>query len=343
MGKILVKKLRENIVLILLFSLIIIVAMLLIILSGNNPLLACKIIFENFSNIGTIGEVFVEAIVLSLTGLSFSFALQANLFNIGSEGQLYMGGLLAAFFAIYLKGLPMVIHLPLTLMAAFFGGGLWGLLSGWMKIKFNVSEIITTIMLNYIAIYWVNYMVTGPMMAPTGTLPQSEQIPISAKLSIILPGTRVHFGLILAILCIIIYYIYFWKTKIGYETKIVGRNIKIATYSGMEARKIIPFSMFMAGGMAGLAGGCIILGIQGRLLQNFSPGYGYDGIAIAWMGNGLPLGILFASIFFGFLRKSGNILQMFLGVPVTIIYIIEGISIIFIIFAQQLNKRKYKN
>jgi simple sugar transport system permease protein len=254
-----------------------------------------------------------------------------------------MGAFLSAFFAIYLKGLPMFIHLPLTLMAAFFGGGLWGFLSGWMKTKFNASEIITTIMLNYVAIYWVNYMVTGPMMAPTGNIPQSEQIPISAKLQIILPGTRVHFGLILAILCIIIYYIYFWKTTIGYETKVVGRNIKIATYSGMEARKIIPLSMFMAGGMAGLAGGCVILGIQGRLLQNFSPGYGYDGIAIGWLSNGSPLGILFASIFFGFLRKSGNILQMFLRVPVTIVYIIAGISIIFVIFVQQLDKYKHKN
>jgi len=317
--------------------------MLFVILTGNNPLLACKIIFENFNNIGAIGEIFVEAIVLSLTGLSFAFAYQANLFNIGSEGQLYMGAFLATFFAIYLKGLPMVIHLPLTLMAAFFGGGLWGLLSGWMKIKFNASEIITTIMLNYVAIYWVNYMVTGPMMAPTGKLPQSEYIPTSAKLQIILPGSRVHFGLILAIFCIVFYYIYFWKTKIGYETKVVGKNIRIAMYSGMETRKIVPFSMFIAGGMAGLAGACIILGIQGRLLQNFSPGYGYSGIAVAWLGVNSPLGIAFASIFFGFLRKSGNILQMFMRIPVTIVYVIEGISVIFLVFAQQLDKYKNSN
>lgn len=317
--------------------------MLFIMLSGNSPLLACKIIFESFNNIGSIGEIFVVAIVLSLTGLSFAFAYQANLFNIGAEGQLYMGAFLATFFAIYLKGLPMVIHLPLTLMAAFFGGGLWGWLSGWMKIKFNASEIITTIMLNYVAIYWVNYMVTGPMMAPTGNIPQSEHIPTSATLQIIFPGSRVHFGLILAIFCIVIYYIYFWKTKIGYETKIVGKNIRIAMYSGMEARKIVPFSMFMAGGMAGLAGACVILGIQGRLFQYFSPGYGYSGIAVAWLGVNSPLGIAFASIFFGFLRKSGSTLQMFMRVPVTVVYAIEGMSVIFLVFAQQLDKYKNSN
>jgi len=114
-------------------------------------------------------------------------------------------------------------------------------------------------------------------------------------------------------------------------------------YSGMETRKIVPFSMFIAGGMAGLAGACIILGIQGRLLQNFSPGYGYSGIAVAWLGVNSPLGIAFASIFFGFLRKSGNILQMFMRIPVTIVYVIEGISVIFLVFAQQLDKYKNSN
>ena len=156
-----------------------------------------------FSDLDTIGEILVEATPLVLTGLSFAFAYRANLFNIGAEGQLYMGAFAATVVGIYLRGVPVIIHIPLALAAGFLGGGLWGFLAGWAKIKYKASEIITTIMLNYIAIHWISYLVTGPMMDPIGNLPQTQRISNSALLPIIIPGTRVYLGLMVSLFCVL--------------------------------------------------------------------------------------------------------------------------------------------
>jgi len=320
-----------------------IAAIIIIEVMGFDTLLAYKIFFKGvFGSIDSIGEIFVKATPIILTGLSFAFAFRAGLFNVGAEGQLYMGGFLATLVGTSLKGLPMIIHLPLAIIAAFIGGGLWGLLVGWLKVKFKANEIITTVMLNYVAIYFVSCLIHGPMRARTvsGTFPQSELIANSARLPHIFLSTRVHLGFIIALICLVLYYIFFRKTVLGYETRVVGQSMNISKYAGINPERITLFIMFICGGMAGLAGASEILGVQGRLLENFSPGYGFDGIIVSLAGMNSPFGIFLVAILFGILREGGNSMQMFVGIPVEVIYIIQGLMVIFVLAGQRI---KIKN
>lgn len=277
-----------------------------------------------------VAETIVKATPLMFTGLSFAIARMGGLLNIGAEGQLYMGGLTSIVVAIFLKGLPFVIHLPLALLAGFLGGGLWGLIAGWLKVRFGASEIISTVMLNYIAVYFISLMVTGPLIEPPGNFPQSPPVEPTAQLPIILAGTRLHLGFVVALLMVLFYYVYLWHTTLGYEARVSGLNPQAAGYAGMNAKRNIVLTMFLAGGIGGLAGSCELLGVQHRLFQAFSPGYGFDGIAVALLGYNTPVGIILSSLLFGMLRSGGNMMQMVARVPVAIVYVIQAVVIIFV-------------
>ncbi|MGI9861749.1 ABC transporter permease [Moorella naiadis] len=312
-------------------------------LMGLDPLNAYQSMLQGaLGSTNGIGETMVKATPLIFTGLSFGLAKKAGLINIGAEGQLYMGGLLSVIVGISLKGLPIFIHLPLAILAGFIGGGLLGLLSGWLKVRFGASEIITTVMLNYVAQYFVSYMVNGPLIEPPGNFPQSPPVAASAQLPIILAGTRLHLGFIIAILAILAYYIFMWRTNTGYEMRVVGQNPQAAAYAGMNAARTTLLSMFLAGGMGGLAGVGEILGIQHRLFQNFSPGYGFDGIAVSLLGYNSPIGIFLAAILFGILRAGGNMMQMIANVPIAVVYIIQAFVIIFVAAEALLRRRRSK-
>jgi simple sugar transport system permease protein len=312
-----------------------IIGALIIRVLGVNPLVAYRALFlGSFGSINALAETMVKMVPLIFTALSYAFAFRAGLINIGAEGQLYMGGILATLVGTNFQGLPMFLHLPLTILAGFLGGGVWGLMVGWLKVRFGANEIITTVMLNYVAINLVSYLVTGPMIAPPGNLPQSSPILPSAVLVRFLPGTRLHLGIFLALAALLFYFIYIWRMRAGYEARVVGQNMVAARYAGMQPEKVMIMVMFIAGGMAGLAGASEIIGVQGRLMQQFSPGYGFDGIAVSLVGMNTPLGILLGSVLFGMLRAGGNMMQMMARVPVAVISIIQALVIVFVICGQ---------
>lgn len=315
-----------------------------ILFMGLDPLKAYENLLKgSLGNTNAIGETLVKTTPLIFTGLSFALAKRCGLINLGAEGQLYIGGFLATVVGIYLKGLPLFIHLPLAILAGFIGGGLWGILAAWLKVKFGASELITTIMLNYVAIHWVSYLVTGPMKEPPGNFPQTPAVELSAQLPRILPGTRLHLGLLVALLTIVLFYVFLWKTTVGYETRVVGLNSEAARYAGINPERNAFLSMFIAGGFAGMAGMNEILGIQHRLFQAFSPGYGFDGIAVALLGQNTPIGILLSGILFGILRSGANMMQMAAKVPIAVIYIIQALVIMFVVGSSIFNfvqKRK---
>lgn len=290
-----------------------------------------------------ITESLVKATPLIFTGLSFAIGNRCGLINLGAEGQVYLGGLFASFVGIYGAGLPMVLHLPLTLLAGALGGGLWGLLCGALKLKFGASELITGIMLNYIAIQLISYFVTGPLKEEGAAFPQSAEIAPGAQLMRILPDTRLHAGIIVALLCIVVYYVFLWKTTKGYEIRLVGLSPGAAAYAGMSAGKNSLLAMFLAGGFAGLAGCSEIIGVQLRLFQNFSPDYGFDGIAVALLGNNSPLGILLSGLLFGVLRSGSNKMQMSANVPVSIVQILQAFIILFVVGREMFNLFKRLN
>ena len=287
-----------------------------------------------------LAETFIKATPLIFTGLSFAIAKRCGLINLGAEGQLFIGGLFATIVGIYVTGLPIYLHLPLALIAGFIGGGLYGLLAAWLKVRFGASELITTIMLNYIAVNLISYFVTGPMKEVGGDFPQTSQLAVTAQLPKLLPGTRLHAGIIVAILCIIFYYVFLWKTSKGYETRVVGLNPGAARYAGMNINRNALLAMFIAGGFAGLAGCSEIMGIQLRLFQNFSPNYGFDGIAVALLGNNTPIGIFISGILFGILRSGSNMMQMTAQVPVSVVQIIQALVILFIVGREMFNFSK---
>jgi simple sugar transport system permease protein len=316
---------------------------LLIWAMGINPVSAYEaLVTGSVGSLNALGETLVKAAPLMFTGLSFAIAFRCGLVNIGAEGQLHIGGLTSVCAGIFIKHLPAVIHLPLALTAGFVGGGAWGLLSGWLRTRFGASEIITTVMLNYVAIYLVSYLVTGPLKAPPGNMPHTEMVEAASQLPRILPGTRLHLGFVVALLAIAFYYVFLWRSREGFELRVVGQNPDAAAYAGMKPATSVMLAMFLAGGMGGLAGAGEILGIQHRLIQAFSPGYGFDGIAVALLGMNTPAGIVLSSILFGVLRSGGNMMQMMAEVPIALISVIQALVILSVVarISKSLRRRR---
>lgn len=316
----------------------ILLGMLLILLMGKNPIVAFSSLLQGaFGSMNSFAETLVKVTPLLFTGISYALANRCGLTNLGMEGQMYMGALAAAAVGIFVE-VPAALHIPLCILAGFIGGGLWGLLAGWLKVKFGASEIITTVMLNTIAIYFIEFMVTDParMMEPGGVSGQSSPLTDSAKLSILLPNTRAHWGIMIGLLCIVLFWLFLWRSKKGYEVRVSGFNMQAAAYSGINTSRNILLVMLLAGGVAGLAGASEVMGIQGRLYAGFSPGYGFDGIAVALIGMNSPIGIIFGALLFGAFRAGGNRMQMKAYVPFSIVNVIQAIVIFAVVASQML-------
>jgi ABC-type uncharacterized transport system permease subunit len=305
---------------------------LLIFSVGVSPREAYAALFEGaFGTSYAIATSLNRATPLILAGLGVAIAFRSSLWNIGGEGQICMGGLTASLVGIYVVGLPAYVHIPLALLAGFLGGAIWGGIAGYLKAKHNINLIITTIMMNYIAIYIVSYLVKGPIQEPPGFFPQSPQLQPSAFLPLIMGETRLHAGLYLAIVCAIILYIILWRTPIGFEIRAIGANIFAARHAGMKVARDQIIVMLISGGLAGLAGAVEIMGAQYRLRANFLLNYGYDSIAVALLGQIEPLGILISGVLFGALRAGAGTMQRTINLPMSLVFVVQGIVVLFVV------------
>ncbi len=312
----------------------------LIIIAGKNPIAAYGALFqEAIANYYGFGNTLTKTTPLLLTSLGVLVALKAGQFNIGGEGQIYLGGLGSALVGLYVKGLPLVIHLPLALLAGFLFGAIWGLIPGYLKAVRGVNEVITTLLLNYVGQYFISYLVNGPMMQPGAPSPFSPKLPESAQLPTILPQTQTHAGILIGLLTAGILWVVFLRSPLGYQIEAVGQNPIAARYAGMSVEHTIMFVMAIAGGLAGLAGSSEVMGLKYRLFENFSAGYGFDAIAIALLSRGSVLGVIFTSFFFGALRSGANVMQRSAGVPVTVVYAIQGLTVLFIAVSLTLERK----
>ncbi|HPT69838.1 MAG TPA: ABC transporter permease [Syntrophomonas sp.] len=270
-----------------------------------------------------ISETLVKAIPLMLIGLGLSLAFRMKLWNIGAEGQLYMGAFAASGIALFYSNLPATILLPVMALAAFFAGGLWGLIPGALRAYWNVNETITTLMLNYVAISYVESFIFGPWKDPASMgFPLSPRFSPQAYLPTI-ADSRVHIGLLVAVLLAVLLYYLLNHTRWGYEVKVVGESSESARYAGIGVAKNIMLVMLISGGIAGLAGMIEVSGITHRLQQGISPGYGYTAIIVAWLGVLNPFAIIIVSILFGALLVGGFGLQIF-GLPFSIVTMLQG-------------------
>lgn len=306
----------------------------LIALMGVNPVEAYQALWRSaFGTRNGIGETLIRTTPLLLTGLAVLVAFRCGIWNIGAEGQLYMGALGAALVGIMSDSLPTVIHLPLVVAAGFAFGAAYGAIPGLMRAYRGANEIITTIMLNYIAIFFVGYLVTGPMRDPGLLLPQPQSpiIASAARLSKIISGTRAHSGIFIALVAAFVVYVLLWKTVAGYRIRAVGENPDAARFGGISVPRNIVLAMAISGGLAGLAGMAEVAGVRGYLIDNLSPGYGYTAIAVALLGGLHPAGVTLSAFFFAGLLAGADGLQRSVGVPTATVLIIQGLVLVFVI------------
>ncbi|UCC65790.1 MAG: ABC transporter permease [Anaerolineae bacterium] len=277
---------------------------------------------------------FTESLVIAapyiFAGLAVAVSFQGGLFNIGAEGQLFVGGLASVYVGYSITGLPWVVHMPLSLVAGILAGAVWGAIPGLLKARTGAHEVINTIMMNYVAFRLADHLLQGPMARPDG-LPITPEIKPSAYLPALLPRpVRLHVGFFLALAVAALIYWFLYRTTRGFEIRMVGSSSRAARYAGVRITWITVLTMAVSGALAGLAGVNQVLGVDHRMVRAFSAGYGFDSIALALLGNSHPLGVVLASLLFGFLRGGAARMQSVATVPVEIIRIVQGLIIVFI-------------
>jgi len=263
--------------------------------------------------------------------LAVALGFRAGLFNIGAEGQLWVGAIFSVFIGYSITGLPAIIHIPLALLAGALGGALWGFIPGWLKAKTGGHEVINTIMMNYIAFRFADYLLTGPMQRPDSFSPVSPTIADSARLpKFFAAPIRFHLGFFIALGVAWLVYWFLFRTKWGFELRSVGFNPHAARYAGINIVKSTVLAMSLSGALAGLAGTNEVLGLNHNLAQAFSSGYGFDSIALALLGKSHPLGVVLASLLFGTLRNGATRMQVVAQIPIDIITVMQAFILVFI-------------
>lgn len=285
-----------------------------------------------------LSETLVKTCPLLLTALGVVVAWRAGLFSIGGEGQLLMGALAATALSKLDRQLPAPLLIPLMLAGGGAAGALWGGLAGWLRVKRNVQEVISTIMLNYIALYVVGAMVQGPLQEHTHISPQSDPLPDALLFARLIPPalsngiqTRLHGGLFLALLAVPIIYLFLFRTSAGFGLRIMGQNAEAARVARFPIDRLRIEAMLISGGLCGLAGAVELLGVSGRLDAAFSPGWGYTAVPVALLGGLNPVGTLFSALFFGALTAGSGNLARFSGVSFVLINIIQAAAVLAVV------------
>jgi simple sugar transport system permease protein len=261
-----------------------------------------------------------------------ALALRAGLWNIGAEGQLSGGAAICAGVALYGPALPAPFGAILALAAAAFAGAIWGAIPGALRAFRGVSEVITTLMLVYVAIQLTNYLIEGPWLVKGSTWPATAMMPASVRLPIIWPGTLVNVGVLIAVVSALVLFFIVARTTFGLQLRAIGGNERASAVIGLPNRLLIVAALAASGAFAGLAGGVEVLGIRGRLLEGFSPGYGFEAIAIALLGRLNPLGIALAALLFGALDAGAAGLQVATtGISSAIAPVIEALAVAYVL------------
>ncbi|RDY24117.1 ABC transporter permease [Romboutsia maritimum] len=323
-----------------LFSLVSIVLGLMVgaialIIAGYDPIAAYSAMIEGiFGKPKFIAWTIIRSTPLILTGLSIAFAFRTGLFNIGAEGQFIVGALVATLVGAGID-LPMIIHVPFTLLIAALAGGIWGGIAGSLKSKFGINEVIATIMLNWIAFYLSNFMIKTTWLAKPNSeasvdIHESARIGIDWLTGLVGPATKVNWGIIISIIFVFIIAFILFKTTLGFELRGVGHNKFGAEYGGVNVNKSVLQSMAIAGLLAGVAGAIQVMGVSNNItILAAQEGYGFDGIAVALIANSNPIGVIFSGLLFGAFKYGGTKMQV-VGAPSEVVNIVIGSIVYFI-------------
>jgi general nucleoside transport system permease protein len=311
-------------------------------LAGADPLPVFVALMTGAAgNAYRLSETAVKACPLLYTALAVALGLQVGVWNIGADGQLLVGALATAWVGQYTSTLPPSLALLLVCGAALTAGGLWAGVPAILKNTRGVNEIISTLMLNFIAIALVSYCVHGPLMETAAQYPQTDRLPQVAHLPRLLPPTRLHLGVLVAPLVAVFLWFLLFCTKNGFKLRATGSNPVAARLAGIRVERQIIAALILGGALAGLAGGIEVSGVTHRVYENFSPGYGYTAIAVALVGQRSPIGVIFAALFFGALEAGSGSVQRFAGVSSVLVKVFLAIIILFLSAYKTENIRKH--
>ncbi len=327
LGQVTVWTARQALVLLVAFSL----STIILVLARQDVVGAIRALYGGaFGDLWSFSRTLRWTTPLIFTGLGAALAFRAGMINVGLDGQLYLGAIAATWVAITLTGLPKLILLPLAFAAAALAGASWAALAGWMKVRYNANEVVTTLMMNYVAILFTDYLVRYPLHAE-GTAGESVatvNIAPQAHLATIIQGTQVTTGLIYALVAVALVYCWNSRTVPGYEVKVIGNNPRFATFGGVSVARRQVQVMALSGVLAGLGGAIEILGVQGRFITRFSNGLGFDGVTAALLAQNNPVGVLLGALFMGALKSGGLAVEMFSNIPRAMVTVLMGIVIL---------------
>ncbi|MFF2482511.1 ABC transporter permease [Paenibacillus sp. NPDC058071] len=306
--------------------------------NGMNPVTVYAKMFTGaFGTSFGLTETLVKAIPLLLCGIGVAIAYRISVWNIGAEGQFAAGAMAATAVAVYFPDMPPYLTIPVMVLFGIVGGGLWGLLTAIPRTYFQVNELITSLMLNYVALLLLNYFVFGPWKDPKGmNFPGSPMFTAEQSLPVF-GDTRLHFGLVFALAGVLLYAFLIRYTKWGYELRLIGANPEAARNAGIPINKHILIVMIISGAMAGLAGMSEVSGVTHRLMYGISPGYGYTAIIVAWIAKLNPFGLIVSAFLFGGLIVGGYSVQT-IGLPSSTSSMIQGAILFFLIAGNMAGK-----
>lgn len=315
------------------------VSSIFIVATGGDPAAAFAALWQgSFGSPHAIGETLLRTTPLIFTGLALAYGFRSGVFNIGAEGQLYLGGLAAAYFGLLFGGMTGFLAIPMVLVLAAVAGAAWAFIPALMKVRVGANEVITTMMFTYIGKYLVSWFVTGPLADHSG-IPQTAQLPTNTslpRLSALIPalGTgRAHSGILVAIVLAVGVWFVLKYTTLGYEARAVGFNPFASQAGGISIASTTMKSLCISGALAGVAGAVEVMAVYGRLFDNFSNNFGFTGIAVALLAKNNPLGVIAAALLFGALDAGAGTMQLTAGVSPKVISIIQAV-IIFSIAAE---------
>jgi simple sugar transport system permease protein len=316
-------------------------SVLLLELGGYDSLLALRALWTGSlgSSYALTSATLVRSVPLILAGLAVSLAFRAGVFNIGAEGQLLIGAALSAVIGVKASAVLGVLTLPLELAAGAVAGALWAGIAAWLRTRFRVLEVISTIMLNFVALHTVGYLVRGPLQEPLRIYPQSISLPDVARLPKLIPGTRLHWGLIAALVIAVMLWWMLRHTASGFRLRASGANPHAArSAGGINVEGVTTAAFLLSGALAGLAGGVELTGVTLALYENISPGYGYTAIAVALLARLNPLIVIGTGFFFGALEAGAAAMQRDAGVPAAFVSIVEAGIILAVIASDRLSR-----
>ena len=323
---------------------------LMLVILGANPLEAFSALIDGaFGSANALADTVVKATPLLLVGLGICISFRGNVINLGGEGQMIIGALVATALGLAFPDWPGALMIPMAMLAGFLGGAIWGGIPGALKAYFNASELLSTIMMNAIAVQLMNFLLSGPMIDPVqaskaSKIPQTARLAKAFDLPRLVP-TRLHLGAFIAVVLAFLVYILLWRTTLGYRIRAVGQNPRASRYAGIDVKKQIVLALFLSGAFAGLAGAIQVFGVNHRMITDgsatgFTGSAGFNGIVAALFGQLHPLGTIPASFLFGALLVGANKMQRAVQVPSALITALNGLVVIFVVSSNIWRRRR---